>query len=316
MASVAAAHTSRIFSVLEDRAATAKSAVAASWSRSVKHGLEPDGHRSPHQLSRSEFNTLFEGVGPMVASAQHTLDRLFQSVGDAGCCIVLSNCEGVILDRRINLSDESEFRDLRPGVVWSEAAAGTNAVGTALREGRSLTIHRDQHFMARHIEMSCTAAPIRDAEGKIIGALDVSIARRDLTTAVLKLVESATCEAAQKIEARCFREAFRDARIVLLPDQAGGSGGAIAVDRHDLVVGANYIARRTYGLSDKDLAEPFPAGQLLAPAEAALDSLEVAEYGAVQRALARAGGTVSVAAQFLGISRATLHRKISKFRNL
>ncbi len=44
-----------------------------------------------------------------------------------------------------------------------------------------------------------------------------------------------------------------------------------------------------------------------------LDSEWEAERAALQRALARAGGNVSAAAQQLGISRATLHRKLARF---
>ena len=248
----------------------------------------------------------------MVRAAQETLDRLFQSVSDAGCCIALSNCDGVILDRRVTSATHQAFHDLRPGVVWSEASAGTNGVGTSLQEGRPLTIHRDQHFMARHIGMSCTAAPIRDAQGRIAGALDVSVASDGLTVTLLRLVEAATCDAAQKIEARYFRESFHGARIVLLPD--AHAGAAIAIDRYDLVIGANHAARRSLGLTDRDLAQPFAASRILSPAGGEAESLEAAEQGVIQRALSRANGNISTAAQLLGISRATLHRKLARFR--
>jgi transcriptional regulator of acetoin/glycerol metabolism len=79
-----------------------------------------------------------------------------------------------------------------------------------------------------------------------------------------------------------------------------------------LVIGANYAARRSHGLTDSDLAAPFPASRILSPAAAEADSLEDAEQGAIRRALARTQGNVSVAAQMLGISRATLHRKIAR----
>lgn len=86
---------------------------------------------------------------------------------------------------------------------------------------------------------------------------------------------------------------------------------AIAVDRHDLVIGANYAARRAHGLSDGDFA--FPASRLLA--QGGEDSLDAAEQGVLRRALARADGNVSQAAEALGISRATLHRKLARIRD-
>ena len=51
--------------------------------------------------------------------------------------------------------------------------------------------------------------------------------------------------------------------------------------------------------------------RLLTPGGAEIDLLE-AERGAVRRALARTGGNVSAAARALGVSRATLHRKLHR----
>lgn len=308
-------HAERIFSTLRNQAATAQSVVAASWSRSIsKYGLDPEHARPPQRLTRGEFNAAYEQLEPLVRLAQGTLDRLFQTVGDAGCCVLLTDRDGVPLDRRGCPGDDDDFRSygLWTGMVWSEASEGTNGVGTCLAEGRALTIQRDQHFMTRNIGLSCSVAPIFDAGGRIIAALDVSTCRSDLTAPVLKVVAAAAVEAAQKIEARNFRETFCDARIVLCPETGRGSGGLLAVDREDLVIGANRAARLAYGLTDERLAHPFPAGDLLNGSSAAGEDLLAAERGAVQRALSRTQGNVSAAARLLGISRATMHRKLSR----
>jgi transcriptional regulator of acetoin/glycerol metabolism len=310
-------HADVVFSVLSDHVSAAKSSVAASWSRSVtQFGLDPECNQPPHRLGQTEFNAAYEEIAPLVRLAQDTLDRLFHSVGDAGCCVLLSDRNGVPLDRRGKVGDDQEFRNLGlwTGMVWSEASEGTNGVGTSLTEGRPLTIHRDQHFMTRNIGLSCTVAPIRDEHGNIAAALDVSNARADLTPAIMNLVAAATCDAAQKIEARYFREVFSNARIVLGPDTVRGPGGLLAVNRDDLVIGASYMARRAYGLTDETLAHSFSVNDILAPEKGgAVDDLVAAERGAVQRALSRAHGNVSAAARLLGVSRATLHRKIARF---
>lgn len=311
-----ARHAEQVYSTLRNPASAAKSAVAASWSRSLtKYGLDPEQDQPPHQLSHAEFRVALERVEPLVHLAQNTLDRLFQSVGEAGCCVLLTDRDGVPLDRRGVPGDDADFRasGLWTGMVWSEASEGTNGVGTCLAEGRALTIHRDQHFLTRNIGLSCTVAPIWDEKGAIIAALDVSTCRADLTMPVLKVVAAAACDAAQKIEARHFREMYRHARVLLCPDVGRGAGGMIAVDREDLVIGANRAARIAYGLTDERLAHPFPADDLLlGEEEAPCESLTGAERGAVQRALSRTDGNVSAAARLLGISRATMHRKIAR----
>lgn len=307
-------HAHRIFAALSDRAATAQSAVAASWARSLDHyGLDPDNARPPERLDKATFDRAFEQLEALIRSAQSAMDRLFQMVGEAGCCVLLTDAEGVPVDRRGAAGDDWDFQQLGlwTGMVWSEAHEGTNGVGTCLAEGRPLTIHRDQHFLTRNIGLSCTVAPIWDPKGRLVAALDVSTCRSDLTPSMLKLVTAATIDAAQRIEAMQFRSAFQHARIVVTGE--AGRGALLAVDREDLVIGANRAARTALGLSDEKLANPFPADDLLAPGDASHgDGLHSAERGVVQRALARAGGNVSGAARLLGISRATMHRKLAR----
>lgn len=307
-------HADKIYAALSDRMSTAQSAVAASWARSLDHyRLDPNHARPPERLDQSAFDTAFERLEPLIRRSQATMDRLFQMLDEAGCCVLLTDGDGVPLDRRGAAGDDTDFLELGlwTGMVWSEAREGTNGVGTCLAEGRPLTIHRDQHFLTRNIGLSCTVAPIFDPQGCLAGALDVSTCRRDLTPAMLKLIAATTVEAAQRIEAAQFRAAFQHARIVVTGEVSRGA--LLAVDREDLVVGANRAARLAFGLSDERLASPFPAEDLLAPAGASSgDDLGAAERGVVQRALARARGNVSAAARLIGVSRATMHRKLAR----
>lgn len=308
----ASRHADRVYAVLSDQASAAQSAVAASWSRSMyRHGLDPERRHPPRRLSQTEFNHAMQPMEQLIALSQEVMDRLFQAVGESGCCVLLTDRHGVPVTRRGRPGDDADFRaaGLWTGTVWSEESEGTNGIGTSLVEGRPLTIHRDQHFMTRNIGLSCVAAPIWDAEGRLVAALDVSSARADITPGLLKLIATATGDAAARIEARSFREIHRNARVLLAPDAGLGPPSLLAVDRQDLVVGASRAARVFYGLTEERLARPFPVADLL-PRDTAPDSLAGAERGVIQRALSRAGGNVSAAAKLLGISRATLHRKL------
>ncbi|RUX05827.1 sigma-54-dependent Fis family transcriptional regulator, partial [Mesorhizobium sp. M8A.F.Ca.ET.023.01.1.1] len=198
------------------------------------------------------------------------------------------------------------------GSVWNEESQGTNGIGTCLVERRALTIHRDQHFHTRNTLLSCTTAPIHDHEGNLVAALDVSSCRADLTEAFANLISMAVVDAVRRIEGENFKMAFPKARILLAPVTDKGSGALIAVDADDLVVGATRSARLALGITQQCLDKPMPAADLFGWAERGSKILAEAERGALQRALARADGNVSAAAQALGISRATLHRKLNR----
>lgn len=306
-------HADRIQAAIKSGGA-AKSALVASWRRSATlHHLDPSDRKPPHRLTDLELEHARQRIEPLIRAAQDSLDRLYLAVGGVGCCVLLADSEGVPIDRRGAAGDDKTFENwgLWTGNVWSEDAEGTNGIGTCLVEHRILTIHADQHFFDRNTALSCTTAPIFDHEGNLAAALDVSSCRADLTEGFINLISMAVADAARRIEADNFRQAFSDARILLAPTQDKHSGGLLAVDRDDLIIGATRAARLSLGLSAEQLTRPLPAGDLLGKAEQS-GELRNAERAAVQRALARANGSVTAAARLLGISRATLHRKLNR----
>jgi len=307
-------HGGHVLSVIADPSAPARSALAASWVRSAsRYGLDPEDRRAPRTLTETELREARQAVEPLVHAAQASLDRLFLAVGAAGCCVLFTDRHGVPVDRRGVAADDATFHrwGLWTGVVWSEASEGTNGIGTCLVEERALTIHRDQHFHTRNTALSCTVAPIFDHEGRLAGALDVSTCRADFREGMIGLIASAVNDAARRIEAENFRRAFAHARIVMTPNHER-SGGLLAIDRDDLVVGASRGARVTYGLTAEHLAAPLPVDALLFPDDDRIEQLDDLERAGLQRALARTSGNVSAAAKALGISRATLHRKMAR----
>jgi transcriptional regulator of acetoin/glycerol metabolism len=305
-------HAERVHSAVS---ASIPSVLVASWRRSsALHGLDPDERTPPQMLSATEFKAAREYVEPLVRAAQASLDRLYLAVGGIGCCVLMADRHGVPVDRRGAPADDDTFRrwGLWTGAVWSEESEGTNGIGTCLVEQRPLTIHRDQHFRARNVALSCTVAPIYDHEGRLAAALDVSSCRADLTEGFSNLIAMAVSDAARRVEAENFRLAFPKARILLTPSPDRANGGLIAVDQDDLVVGATRSARLALGISDRRLMSSLPAADLLGDGQELSEDLTDAPRRTIQRALARTGGNVLAAAAALGISRATLHRKMKR----
>ncbi|RYI02056.1 MAG: sigma-54-dependent Fis family transcriptional regulator, partial [Acetobacteraceae bacterium] len=250
--------------------------------------------------------------GALLPTATPHLDRLFQAVGGLGACIVLADAQGFALDRRGNAGDDEDFQSagLWLGAAWSEAEAGTNGIGTCLVESRAVTIHRDQHFLARNIGLSCSSAPVFGPDGELTAVIDVSTARSDLPEAVSGLIGATVSDAARRVEADLFSHAFRKARLVLVPGTERGVGAVLAVDAQDLVIGATRAARQQFSLTGDLSASPRPLADILGQGVA--DGFEDAERAVIARALARSRGNVSAAARALGLSRATLHRKLDR----
>lgn len=291
----------------------ARSAIVASWSRSARlHGLSPAQRHAAARLTEAEFAALRDRLGPVIAAAAPNLDRLFQAVSGLGACVVLADTSGVPVERRGNSGEDADFEGmgLWTGTLWSEAAAGTNAIGTCLAEGRAVTICRDQHFLSANTALSCMSAPVHDETGALVAVLDVSSGRPEAGEGVAALIAQSVSDTARRIEADLFRAAFPRARLMLAPGLDRGAGALLAVDGDELVIGATRAARLHFGLRGDLTRRPVPAADLLGLA--APQTLEEGERAVLTRALARAGGNVSAAARDLGISRATFHRKLGR----
>ncbi len=307
------AHTDTVLAAVFSGVDAARSRLAASWRRSlVSHGLDPAQTQTVENLTAQEIVERREKMGNVAAIAAPKLDQLFQLVCSSGCGIALTDTHGYVLDHRFSDADRDTFFGwgLAPGANWSETAQGTNGIGTCLVEKRNVIIHRDEHFLESNTAMSCIDAPIYGAEGEIIAALDVTSARADQTEAINSLIAAIVLETARKIEADVFRDTFSKARIV---DSNGSTDDAalIAVDTDDVVIGATRGARKSFGLALEGKLKRMPAADLFGR-NGGPTGFEKAERAAVVRALLRANQNISTAARDLGVSRATLYRRMKR----
>ncbi|WP_395330925.1 helix-turn-helix domain-containing protein [Novosphingobium sp. BL-8H] len=317
MASDKLTHSDRVLNTVQQGNAAATSSLAASWCRSaLHHGLDPAASRKQERLGAATLAGLRESNGELIAAAAPVLDQLFGNVGRTGCCVILSDIDGVVLEARSTAGDSPLFDaiGLVPGGRWGESAEGTNGIGTCLVEQRPITILRGEHFASRNIGVSCMDAPVFDPEGRLVAALDVSSARAEHGEAMASLVAALVQDAARQIERDFFCMRYAGARIVYSPDrpdsQRRGRGVALlAVDRDDLVVGATRAARLNFGLGNRPFERPRPLADVIGDGSSSFDD---SERAILRQALARSGGNVTQAARELGIGRATMYRRMER----
>jgi transcriptional regulator of acetoin/glycerol metabolism len=242
--------------------------------------------------------------------AEQRLDELYGMIAHCGAAVFLTDKNGVVLSGRTRAGDQAAFRDwgLEPGVDWSEAAQGTNGIGTCIAERRALIIHRDEHYMAQNTGMSCIDAPVFGPNGTLVAALDVSSARADQTESLNQLIAAMVTRLSIQIETDLFRAEFKNHRILITGEETTGAH-LLAVDSDDIVVGASRAARQAFGLVREGSFDKAPLRDLTGEAKV---GLEGAERSAVLRAITRARGNMSEAARELGIGRATLYRRMKR----
>src|SRR5215467_8101948 len=230
--------------------------VSTSWKRSANnHGVNPDSSEAPRILMSHELKELREPLDQLILSAQEEIDRLYKVVREAGYTLLFCNTAGVAVEHRGDESDASRFKYWGTwlGGIWSEALEGTNGIGTCIAEERPVTVHRGQHYRSRHINLSCSGAPIFDVDGRLIAVLDVSAIDPERSERAHALTGALTVASAHAIEERFFREQFRREWIVAAPPLEEGATMLLAVDDNQRVIGANRTARASLLLDDRAL---------------------------------------------------------------
>jgi transcriptional regulator of acetoin/glycerol metabolism len=170
-------HVDRVQAVVDGATATSELDVSSSWDRCVtEHGLDPEAKEPPRILTSRELKDHRQPLDQLIAIAAAELDRLHAVVGQARYIVLLCDARGVAVDYRVNAAYADLFRHwgIYLGGVWDEKVEGTNGIGTSIAELRSITVHRSQHFRCRHIDLSCSSAPIMDGDGRLLAILDVS----------------------------------------------------------------------------------------------------------------------------------------------
>ena len=253
-----ARHTEQVYLVAQGQAPELGiDEVATSWQRSAnKHGINPDSTEAPRILTSGELKELREPLDSLVHSAQEEINRLYKVVREAGYTLLLCDTAGTAVEHRGEDADASQFKYWGTwlGGVWSEAIEGTNGIGTCIVEERPVTVHRGQHYRSRHINLSCSAAPIFDADGRLMAVLDVSAIDPDQSERAHALTGALTLASARVIEERFFREEYPQAWIVAVaPPEDGAPGLLLAADGNQRVVGANRAARTSLLLDDRGL---------------------------------------------------------------
>ncbi|MEP7739470.1 GAF domain-containing protein [Nocardioides sp. 31GB23] len=167
--------------------------VARSWRRVLDAGLDPAGRNARSPLPFAEVER--RRRSSRLALVVDELRAVLGSIADAShFLIVVTDADGVILWREgaAGVRRRADSLGFSEGALWTEAAVGTNAIGTALAEDAPVQLFSAEHFEPQQHPWYCTAAPVHDPRtGALLGVVDVSGPALTLHPAIGALVETA-----------------------------------------------------------------------------------------------------------------------------
>jgi sigma-54 dependent transcriptional regulator, acetoin dehydrogenase operon transcriptional activator AcoR len=285
-------HADQVLRVAQGMTAEGSTALSESigdsWRRCVRdYSLDPVRVYSPAVISTGDLRGRQVQHEQLIQIASAEMDSLYDQICGSGYALLLTDASGVILCEKIDSTLKSLFRSagLLVGADWSELHEGTNGIGTCISVDRPVTVHRTEHFRARHIGLSCSGSPIHDPSGSLLAVLDASTVDARDTRASQAHTMALVNMSAQLIEKCIFLQHHHTTNIVrfharpelvnLLHD------GSLALAMDGTVIAADAMAVRllaTQGRNDlvgRAFDEIFDTRieDLLAPASLARQAL-------------------------------------------
>ncbi len=202
-------------------------------------------------LGRADLAQVRERNQRLHCHAAPVMEMLFEQIAGTQSMVVLCDASGTIIHSIGDddfLSRASKVA-LQPGVNWAEQSKGTNAIGTALIEEVPTLVHADEHYQHANHFLTCSAAPILDPRGNILGALDVTADHRSYHQHTMGLVRMS----ARMIENHWLSDDYRDVMRLHFHSRPECIGtlmeGILAVSPDGRITGANRGALEQLGLS-------------------------------------------------------------------
>jgi AraC-like DNA-binding protein len=241
-------HVEKVFAAVDGHdKPPADEMVFGSWIRSATtYKIDLESNRPPQIFTAAELRCFQDAASRLIEIARIELDHLYNYLRPTRYVILLCDKSGTVIDCRGEASEAAQYKywGVWMGGVWPEDVEGTNGIGTCITVQLPVTVHRSQHFRARHISLSCSGAPIFDGNSEFIGILDVSSIDPQLSEHAHALTGALTVATARAIEERMFRDQFRREWIIAVKDPDNdGSAMLLSVDGERRIVGADRIGR-------------------------------------------------------------------------
>lgn len=150
--------------------------VREAWERCKTYGIDPENlrrqRRDPAGLEQARSLNR-----ELLHSAEPVLQSVHKAMGKEPHMVALADRDGVILRILASALTESTAAEcnLFEGASWHERDIGCNGVGTALATVKPVILIGAEHLIRNYIGWTCIGVPVQDANGHLVGVLDLSV---------------------------------------------------------------------------------------------------------------------------------------------
>ncbi|GBF33724.1 zinc sigma-54-dependent two-component system [Desulfocucumis palustris] len=225
-----------------------------SWERSKQYNVDPFKPTNTDILSKEAFNQLLRSNHFLLDLAAPSMADIYNYTKGSSFCVALSDKNGWLLkvigdDEELAFTNYSNFSE---GSNWSEKVMGTNSIGLALALDQPVQVYGYEHYCKCATLSTCSAAPIHNEYGDIIGVLDLTGPYKHVNIHTLGIVVAATSAIERKI---LLEKAYNEVNLANSLKQTvmeSISEGIIVINENKRVIHINKRAGHLLGIDTKD----------------------------------------------------------------
>jgi transcriptional regulator of acetoin/glycerol metabolism len=231
--------------------------VIDSWKRSRQRRINPYELAPPVTTSAKELAAKLTRNEDFINIASPFLETLLASVNGSQFRIDLLDSEMCVLKQfgEQELLDSSRASGIIVGSLRSEQIVGTNAVGLAALLRKPIQLAGPEHYNTNLHIWTCSAAPLCDQDGNIVGGINMSGHYRKVHMHTLGMVAAL----AKAIEFSLHQHSLRREKEITSSYLKGIvdsiSDGLVAVNENGLVTLINRTALRALELRGEEALE-------------------------------------------------------------
>ncbi len=270
--------------------------IARSWQRCLERQFDP--HRViTNCLSRQQLKKWTRQCHRLIDVTNPFMQDLYQFVRGSGFVVILLDRHGYILELVGDREIIERYSHFRKGENWSEEYKGTNAMGLALYEKKPVQVFATEHFSELNHTMTCSAAPIFDTNGQMLGVLDLSGDYRKAHPHTLGMVVAAVRAVENQLRLELASQEVFHSYQKINAMMESLSEGVISFDVYGVITRMNSVASSIMGVSrDQWVSRPIK---------------ELLQTSDIQETLLQQGRVINDREIFIESQRGRLHFLIS-----
>lgn len=232
-----------------------KDYIINSHERCRQYKVEQDRVFSKKIISGNELYKKIETKRELIDTADFYMNRLYNFVKGSNFFSILTDEEGCILSiiGDENILSEAFSLKMVPGAYMDERSIGTNSMGTTLFEGKPVQVSGEEHYIKAYHRWTCSASPIRNAKGEIIGSIDLTGFSESVNLHTLGMVVAAANAIEEMMDIKRYNEELSMEKKFTETILESIDAGILTADLDGNIKTANHHAADLFGYSQNEI---------------------------------------------------------------